>query len=93
MRTCQRQGEASGAAMPGTCRCAISRPRRGMSSKAVSWSPLAARAWAKSAIASSTRERPRKAVSVSRGRGKSFKVAAVMMPSVPSLPMKSCFRS
>ena len=39
------------------------------------------------------RRAPRNAVSISRGRGKSLSVAAVMMPSVPSPPMKSCFRS
>ena len=72
---------------------ARSRPTRGISSKAVSWSPVAARARANSAIASSTRPRPRNAVSISRGLGNSLSVAAVMMPSVPSPPMKSCFRS
>ena len=36
---------------------------------------------------------PRNAVSTSRGFGNSFSVAAVMTPSVPSPPMKSCFRS
>lgn len=31
---------------------------------------------------------PAKAVSIARGFGNSFSVAAVMMPSVPSAPMK-----
>ena len=37
--------------------------------------------------------RPTKAVARVRGRGNSFSTAAVMMPSVPSEPMKRCFRS
>jgi hypothetical protein len=54
---------------------------------------VAARASANRLIACSTRPRPRNAVSISRGFGKSLTVAAVMMPRVPSPPMKSCFRS
>ena len=34
-----------------------------------------------------------KAVDFPCGSGKSFSVAAVMMPSVPSAPMKRCLRS
>ena len=37
--------------------------------------------------------RPTKAVSTARGFGNSFRVAAVMMPSVPSAPMKRLRRS
>ncbi len=37
--------------------------------------------------------RPTKAVSIARGFGNSFSVAAVMMPSVPSAPMKRLRRS
>jgi hypothetical protein len=39
------------------------------------------------------RAKPTSAVSTCVGRGKSFSDAAVMMPSVPSLPMNSCLRS
>ena len=34
-----------------------------------------------------------KAVTETSGLGKSFRLAAVITPSVPSLPMKTCFRS
>jgi hypothetical protein len=84
---------ASGSMVSGIWSSAKSSAARGISSKAVSWSAVAARARAKSAMTSSTLVRPRNAVSISRGFGNSLIVAAVMMPSVPSPPMKSCFRS
>ena len=61
---------ASGSIVPGTWASARSSPARGISSNAVNWSAVAARACAKRAIASSIRARPRNAVSISRGFGK-----------------------
>ncbi len=68
-------------------------PARGSSSKLTRESPLAARQRARSSTAASRSRSAAKAVTRSFGAGKSRSTAAVMMPSVPSAPMKSCFRS
>ncbi len=58
-------------------------------------SRLARRARARSskANACSGPGNPAMAVALCRGRGNSLMEAAVITPSVPSAPMKSCFRS
>ena len=66
---------------------------RGISSKLVTVWPSAARASLKNAKAFVGSARPTKAVARERGLGNSFNAAAVMIPSVPSAPMKRFFKS
>ncbi len=89
----QRYGRSSGSRVPDPCFRANSMPMRGISSKVVSARPEASRAAAKKRAAWSRLSKPPMAVARSAGRGASLSTAAVMMPSVPSEPMKRSFKS
>ena len=81
--------------VPRVSKCARtkSRPMRGISSKLVISPPAISRARSSKSSAARGEARPIKAVSTARGFGKSFRTAAVMIPSVPSEPMKRFLRS
>ena len=64
-----------------------------ISSKAVTVSPIADFRWASSWMPASAEGTATSATALSFGRGISFSVAAVMIPSVPSEPRNTCFMS
>ena len=64
-----------------------------MTSKADNIGPSPRRAAVSSATTSSYRASPQSAAQVQPGLGNRRRTARVIMPSVPSDPMKSCFRS
>ena len=66
---------------------------RRISSKAETASPMCLRMWPSNLTAAAGDSTPIQAVSLAVGRENSRSTAAVMMPSVPSAPMKSCFMS
>ena len=89
----QGQAAPSGSRVFGICFSSSSIENLDNNSKLVTLPPLAPCARDSSASAASGDARPMNAVARSRGRGNSFRTAPVTMPSVPSPPMKSCFRS
>ena len=82
-----------GSACPGTPASNKSKIGRPMSSNAETASPSRQRTWPSSSTPASGKSTPIHAVSLAVGLGNSLSTAAVMMPSVPSAPMNSCFRS
>ena len=79
----------SGIIAPGICAITSAIPAPDMYSKA--WIAAASSRWhwPKSLSAASSDGTAQSATASSRGRGQSFRTAAVMIPSVPSLPTKS----
>ncbi|MNE97349.1 hypothetical protein D3C80_1956790 [compost metagenome] len=93
IRTYQAGVDSSGSRVSGMFLSTRAMPRRFISSKASTPPPVSALARAKRATAAWWLSRPTMAVARLRMMGKSFRVAAVTTPSVPSAPMNNCFRS
>ena len=83
---------ASGLRAP-ACLTTISMPSRDMISKLVTPPAVRSAASPSRSTAACTDGIAAQAVSTERGRGTRRSTAAVMMPSVPSAPMKRFFRS
>jgi hypothetical protein len=83
----------SGSWTPGIWRSTISVASRLISSQDSTLSSEAECAADRISIAACGSRTASQAVALSFEAGQSFSTALVMMPSVPSAPMKSCFRS
>ena len=93
IRRNQGLSSAKGMETSGTFSAITSIWPRDMISRLARRSPTALRSRSSRVSAVSISGSATMASALVRGRGNSFSAAAVMMPSVPSAPMKSCFRS